>query len=417
MYTQPSKYHAHSAFFGMLLASLFFIFLIPATQAGEKMRWSTSLPQALERARVEKKMVMAYFTGSDWCGFCQLLENEVFATPEFKRWANENVVPLYLDFPQTAKLPPAQEQHNTAIRDKMGVSALPRIIFFDAQGQALSSMGYTPGGAKHWLEMAKMLLPRKTELELSLAAAQKQAATQQRPLLILVRIGEAAAAKQKVAALLTDPMIQRNSGDNLLVYQLNLAAAGAEELALWRELAARHQLGAEFPAALLLDGQGAELLKASGTTFHPDELSRKIAHALPKPAYNGEWLTDLPKAMRLARALNRPLLLNFTGSDWCGYCQRLDAEVFSTPTFQNYANSNLILVTLDFPRGKQLPDRERLQNKFVQETFGVDGFPYELILDHNGNPLGALGYTGDTPENFVAQLKEALAPKGRTGSN
>ncbi len=394
----------------------FLLLVLPhVARAEEKLDWKLSLPQALKAAREENKVVMAYFTGSDWCGYCQMLEGEVFATPEFERWATRNVVPLYLDFPKLTALAPEQERQNNALREKMGIEALPRVVFIDGEGQTLSALGYVPGGPKVWLDMARVLLPKKTETENSLAEARRHAAALGKPLLVLSRIGEAAQAKAKIDAFLSDPSVRRNSGDNFVVCNLNLATAGSGDLALWREISAQHQTGAEYPAALLLGSRGEELLKTSGAHFRPDEVSSQLGRLLPKPAYHGEWLTDLPAAMTLARALNRPLLLNFTGSDWCGYCQKLDEDVFSQPAFRSFAGSNLVLVTLDFPKTKEQPDQLRLQNKFVRETFGIEGFPYELILDNTGNPLGEIRYTGDTAESFLSQLRGALAPQGHTG--
>lgn len=385
------------------------------SRAEDKLNWRLSLPDALKAAREENKIVMAYFTGSDWCGYCHMLEGEVFATPEFARWAGRSVIPLYLDFPQLTKLSPEQERHNNALKEKMGIGALPRVVFIDGEGQTLSALGYVPGGPQVWLDMARVLLPKKTETESNLAVAARQARTAGKPLLVLARLADAAQAKAKVEALLTSPALRRNSGENVVVCDLNLANVSGEEMSQWRDLATRHQLGAEYPAALLLGAQGEELLKAAGTQFRPDETGARLSAALPKPAYNGEWLTDLPAAMKLARALNRPLLLNFTGSDWCGYCQKLDVDVFQHQSFRSYANNNLVLVTLDFPKSKEQPDQLRLQNKFIRETFGVDGFPYELILDNTGNPLGEIRYTGDTAEGFLTSLRQTLAPQGQTG--
>src|SRR5207249_3220423 len=92
------------------------------------------------------------------------------------------------------------------------------------------------------------------------------------------------------------------------------------------------------------------------------------------------WLNDYKSAQQEAKAGNKLLLLDFTGSDWCGYCIQLDKEVFSQPDFKEYASKNLILLELDFPR----PDGSRWQaqaaalrkqNQDLAQQYQVQGFP------------------------------------------
>lgn len=383
-----------------------------ATAAETPAGWVSSLPKALAKAKAERKLVMAYFTGSDWCGYCHMLEEEVFATPDFKDWAHRNVILLYLDFPQTTKLPKEQEDQNNALMHKMGVTALPRIIFFDAEGQALSSVGYIPGGPDRWLDMANMLLPKQTSRQGNLKLAQALAQRQNKPLLVIARLGTPdPVLKAKLDGFYADPWVRRNSGDNLLLCEVDLA--GDESTAAeWRTLAERNGAGGRYPAFLLTSSSGDKLLLREGHDIQPALLSRELAAKQPRPQYNGEWLTDLPQALRVARALNRPLLVNFSGSDWCGVCHQLDKEIYKTPVFEDYARRSLVLVNLDFPKMKQLPDDLGLQNKFVAETFGVDQFPYVIVMDNYATPLGALGYTGGTPDSFVSLVKQTIARNG-----
>jgi protein disulfide-isomerase len=118
------------------------------------------------------------------------------------------------------------------------------------------------------------------------------------------------------------------------------------------------------------------------------------------------WLTDFPKAQEEARTNHKLLLLNFTGSDWCGWCKRLEAEVFSKPEFAEYAKQHLVLVTVDFPRAKPLGDEVRRQNRALAEKYGVEGFPTIVLLNGEGKPVGALGYQPGGPGAFIAELKK-----------
>ena len=122
------------------------------------------------------------------------------------------------------------------------------------------------------------------------------------------------------------------------------------------------------------------------------------------------WLTDLQRAQAEAKASHKLLLLNFTGSDWCGWCIRLEKEVFSKPEFAEYAKQNLVLLTVDFPHAKPLSDEVRKQNRELAEKYGIEGFPTIVVLNEDGKPVGALGYQPGGPSAFIAELKKM--PKG-----
>jgi thioredoxin-related protein len=127
-----------------------------------------------------------------------------------------------------------------------------------------------------------------------------------------------------------------------------------------------------------------------------------------------EWTTDYKTALEQAKAQNKLVLLDFTGSDWCGYCQLLDKEVFMQPEFHHYADQNYILVTVDFPHGKQLPDDLKAQNDTLNKQFKIDGFPTLIVLDADGKELGrTVGYNpGSGPTAVISKLKTFDTRKG-----
>jgi len=116
------------------------------------------------------------------------------------------------------------------------------------------------------------------------------------------------------------------------------------------------------------------------------------------------WLTDFKKAQEEAKASNKLLLIDFTGSDWCGWCIRLNREVFSKPEFREYAAKNFVLLEADFPRGKELSAEVKAQNLELARRFRVEGFPTIVVLDSTGKKVGELGYTPGGPAAFIAQL-------------
>lgn len=118
------------------------------------------------------------------------------------------------------------------------------------------------------------------------------------------------------------------------------------------------------------------------------------------------WVTDFAKAQKQAAAEKKPMVLNFTGSNWCGWCIRLDKEVFSQKEFVDYAKENVVLVKLDFPRGKELPAAEKKQNEDLAEKFGIQGFPTIIVLDSAGKKIGQLGYEKGGAANWISSLEK-----------
>ena len=118
------------------------------------------------------------------------------------------------------------------------------------------------------------------------------------------------------------------------------------------------------------------------------------------------WLTDLTKAQSQARTEKKAMLLNFTGSDWCGWCIRLQREVFSKPEFDEYARKNLVLVEVDFPKRKAQSDAQLRANRALAQRFSVEGYPTLVVLDSAGKELGRLGYEPGGPKSFLAKLSK-----------
>lgn len=128
------------------------------------------------------------------------------------------------------------------------------------------------------------------------------------------------------------------------------------------------------------------------------------------------WLTDFKQAQEQAKSGQKLMLLDFTGSDWCGWCIKLDREVFSQAEFKDYASKNLVLMEADFPRGKQLPATEQAQNEELAAKYGVQGFPTIVVLNGEGKKVGELSYEAGVPEDsreakatpaaFIASLEK-----------
>ncbi len=121
---------------------------------------------------------------------------------------------------------------------------------------------------------------------------------------------------------------------------------------------------------------------------------------------DSEWGTDFKKAKEEARENNKLLLLDFTGSDWCPWCIKLNQEVFSKPEFKDYASKNLVLMEVDFPRWKSLNPDVRKQNEQLAQQYQIEGFPTVIVLNGDGKAVGTLGYMEGGPQAFIAELEK-----------
>lgn len=122
-----------------------------------------------------------------------------------------------------------------------------------------------------------------------------------------------------------------------------------------------------------------------------------------------DWQTDVNKAIAISNKTKKPMLLFFTGSDWCGWCIRLQNEVFKKPEFAKWAKDNVILVELDYPRRATQTDEIKKQNADLQQAFGIQGYPtiwFANATIKDGKPnfkgLGNTGYVAGGPAAWLA---------------
>jgi len=206
--------------------------------AADEADWLTALDQPMAKAQSSHKFSLLFFTGSDWCVWCQKFDQEALSTSEFREYAEKNLVLVKLDFPRKAAQSDAIRTANAAWKERFKITGFPTLILLDSNFRALGRQGgYAEGGANAFIA----------------------------------------------------------------------------ELEQWK----------------------ARAVPAAQTT-----------------ATGLQWLTDLPQAQAQARDENKLVLLDFTGSDWCGWCMKLDEDTFSRPEFADYASKNLVLVQLDFPHNK-----------------------------------------------------------------
>ena len=135
--------------------------------------------------------------------------------------------------------------------------------------------------------------------------------------------------------------------------------------------------------------------------------------------HSNDWHTDMEKAIEISQKTNKPMLLFFTGSDWCGWCKKLVREVYKKPEFIKWAQKNVVLVDIDFPKRTQLPAKLQEQNRTLAQMFGVRGYPTVWFVKPtkssdgkvNLEKLGKTGYVAGGPTNWINGANQILLKK------
>jgi thioredoxin-related protein len=143
-----------------------------------------------------------------------------------------------------------------------------------------------------------------------------------------------------------------------------------------------------------------------------------LVGAFATQAQELKWYTDVREAITVSNKVHKPMLMFFTGSDWCGWCIRLQSEVLTTPEFKKWAKENVVLVELDYPRRTPQAPEIQTQNSELQQAFGIQGFPTIYFTSAesidgrvNFKGLGQTGYVAGGPIAWLAVANGIVNPK------
>ena len=380
----------------------------PAVSPAGGEGWMTSYLRATKKAKKTGKPILADFTGSDWCIWCKKLKAEVFDKEEFKTWAAENVILLELDYPNRKPQSPELKSQNKALAKKYKIRGYPTVLLLDGEGKVLGRTGYLKGGPGPWIANAQGFIEARAKantlkVAASLTAGFSEAKKRNRPLLLVVSASaEDAGSFEKTLA--KDPGFVALA--NLRAVTAHVKLAGKDDnrpdAQRFGELKKRVKI-AEDSRYVLVDAAGEKLLFQSPAPKSNKAMIQEIEKALPKIPYGGEWLEDYSRARAIARQEKRLILADFTGSDWCIWCKKAKAEIFSTDEFKSWAAKNVVLLELDFPQKKKLSPELQKQNKALAQKYQIKGFPTMLLLNADGKKVGELGYMKGGPKPFIAK--------------
>lgn len=122
------------------------------------------------------------------------------------------------------------------------------------------------------------------------------------------------------------------------------------------------------------------------------------------------WIRDLDSAIEKSKETNRPIMLVFSGSDWCHWCQRLEREILKTAEFDRWSADSVIKMMVDFPANRQLPDEIAAQNEYLKRYFAdhVEGFPTILFVEPGGSVIGKSGFVSGGPNAWIKKSNSIL---------
>jgi thiol-disulfide isomerase/thioredoxin len=150
---------------------------------------------------------------------------------------------------------------------------------------------------------------------------------------------------------------------------------------------------------------------AANTQYHNQMVSRASSQPLAGEslvqASGLTWSLDFPQALARAKAGNKMVLIDFTGSDWCPWCIKFDEDVLSTGKFAAYAEDKLVLVLADFPNHTAQSSVLKQANQALARRYNVSGYPTFVLVNYAGNELGRqVGYAKGGPSAFISELEK-----------
>lgn len=158
-------------------------------------------------------------------------------------------------------------------------------------------------------------------------------------------------------------------------------------------------------AAILLALLSTTFLYAQNGNGHKNGNGQQMSQSSGRVV----WMDNYDQAMQMASKDRKPVILYFTGSDWCGWCKKMDQEVFSSPAFAEEVGNKFVFVKVDFPMNSKLPESVARQNAQLKQRYGVTGYPTVVIVDSQGGFIGETGYRSGGGKAYAQWLEQFLS--------
>ncbi len=155
------------------------------------------------------------------------------------------------------------------------------------------------------------------------------------------------------------------------------------------------------------------VMMVGGFVYANDKAKSEIFHEKPTiksvPTPWTQWADDYAKAMKMSQATGKPLLIAFTGADWCPWSMRMDEDILSKPVFSTTLREEMLFVRIDFPERDVLPIEKKTQYFGLKKRYGIHELPTLVLVDPSGDEIVKIGYVPAEAGEVAAHLKNALA--------
>lgn len=335
----------------------------------KQIQWLTNFQGATVIAQKQNKLMLVYFSGSDWDEWTQKLEKEVLHTPMVVDWVEKNVVPVQVDMPKEKRLNSAIKQQNKDLVQRFNVAKVPSFLFIDTSGEVICRCGYDalklrdnepkdqPKAAVEALDT--MLKSRPPEEQLSpyktlkegVAAARKHGI----PLLMVFSHQPSALMARDRDIVLNNQKFIRFVNRNMAITVLNWPEDydKSPDAMYTKGFATQWKFGPAPVEMVVWDPGGLGALKEQITSLNPMQIGALVKHLdslLPRIDYNGGWIEDYKLARAISAQQKKELMIAFVSTDGSEWSQKMDQETFQTPEFKKYAKENMVLLRVDFPK-------------------------------------------------------------------
>jgi thioredoxin-related protein len=423
LYTR--NWHQLTAILAALTLSLFVAPLLESPVLGAPVRevtWNKNFTAALVNAKRQDKLVLAYFSGSDWDEWGKKLEKEVLKSQPFVEWANKNVIPFQADYP-AAKKQNLYEKQNEELKVRYQLSKVPTFLFLDGDGEIVAKATYDdlkllpeetegqPVAAIKFLDKVLANRPESEQLivQPSLLEAVNNAREHKLPVLLMLIKGEKDPMIVQSEKLLQSQRFVRWVNVNTSFYKMKWPdpADKSEEAVVFKGLAEKLKIG-NTPAQLLMWVPDEDKLRSrtmSWNIMQMEPLMARLSKDLPPIEYKGtDWLADVRTARAImAQQPKRVMFLYFT--DGSEFCEKFEKEILKTEEFTTWPYYAFVFVKLDYTKGVKRPKYSDDQNKSQAELYGIRGYPMVVLVNPKGQKIGEAKYMKGGPKPFLAELR------------
>jgi thioredoxin-related protein len=399
-------------------------FCVPAVAApaAKEVAWQKNFDGTLNIAKKQNKLVLAYFSGSDWDEWGKKLDKEVLRTAPFVEWATKNVVPFQADYPAN-KRQNLYEKQNEELKVRYQLSQVPTFLFLDGDGEIIAKATYddlklmpeeTEGQPKNAIVFLEKVLHNRPETEKlivqpSLLEAVNYAKEHKLPVLLMLTKGQNDPMLIQSERLLESQRFIRWVNVNSTFYKMKWPEPGAtgEEATVFKGLADKYKFG-NTPAQLLMWVPEEASLRSrilAWNVMQMEGLMSRLSKDLPPIEYVGTtWLNDVRtgKAI-LAQQPKRVMFMYF--KDDSEFCQKFEKEILETEEFTTWPYYAFVFVKLDYTKGVKRPKYIDDQNKGLAELYGIRGYPQVVLVNPKGQKIGEARYMKGGPKPFLAELR------------